>query len=162
MIAVDLNTGFNAATSLRDEFHPNVLGENKIAQKWFAALAQVLPAPNPAPATVTWLSGLTPTSSVNGLGPVELNFSNGEAGALRRRGDRAQRRDDNPRDRCRGRDALVYSLAGKYTSFRAEVGVDDEVGPAGTVVFQVFVDNVKKFDSGVMTGAARPSRSASI
>src|SRR4029079_10084450 len=50
--------------------------------------------------------------------------------------------------------ALVYSLAGKYTSFRAEVGVDDEVGPEGTGVFQVFLYNVKKVDSGVRTGAS--------
>jgi hypothetical protein len=30
--------------------------------------------------------------------------------------------------------------------------VDDEVGSNGSVVFQVFVDGVKEFGSGVMTG----------
>ena len=36
---------------------------------------------------------------------------------------------------------------GGYVRFRADVGVDDECGTAGSVVFQVFVDGVKRFDS---------------
>jgi alpha-galactosidase len=33
------------------------------------------------------------------------------------------------------------------------VGVDDEVGPAGTVVFQVWADDRKLFDSGRLEGS---------
>jgi hypothetical protein len=45
-------------------------------------------------------------------------------------------------------------LNGGCSTFQAEVGVDDEVGPNGTVVFQVWADGVQLFDSGVMTGSA--------
>ena len=38
--------------------------------------------------------------------------------------------------------------------FRATVGVDDEVGSNGSVVFQVFADGVKVFESAVLTGAS--------
>jgi len=40
------------------------------------------------------------------------------------------------------------------TTFAAKVGVDDEVAANGSVVFQVFADGVKVYDSGVLTGAS--------
>ena len=43
----------------------------------------------------------------------------------------------------------------------ADVGVDDEVGSGGSVVFQIFVDDIKVYDSGVMTGATA-TKSVSI
>ena len=40
------------------------------------------------------------------------------------------------------------------TAFSAAVGVDDEVaGDRGSIVFQVYLDTVKVFDSGTMTGS---------
>ena len=48
---------------------------------------------------------------------------------------------------------VVYGLGGGVASFLADVGVDDECESDGSVVFQVFVDGVKRFDSGTMTGA---------
>lgn len=50
---------------------------------------------------------------------------------------------------------LVYSLDGKYKSFKATVGLDDEVGSNGSVIFEVYLDGVKAFDSGVMTGDSK-------
>jgi hypothetical protein len=38
-------------------------------------------------------------------------------------------------------------------TFNADIGVDDEVGNNGSVIFQVFGDGVKLYDSGVMTGS---------
>jgi hypothetical protein len=53
-----------------------------------------------------------------------------------------------------------YDLEGAYETFEAKVGVDDAVKgmPGGTVVFQVFADGEKKFDSGLMRAgdAAKP------
>jgi hypothetical protein len=46
-----------------------------------------------------------------------------------------------------------YALNGSCTSLTAVVGVDDEKGAEGSVVFQVWTDGVKQFDSGVVTGA---------
>jgi hypothetical protein len=47
---------------------------------------------------------------------------------------------------------IRYRLDNGYTRLDAEVGVDDEKDGAGTVVFQVFTDGCKVFDSGVMRG----------
>ncbi len=38
VIVVDQNTGFNAATDTYDNLHPNLLGEDKIAARWFSAI----------------------------------------------------------------------------------------------------------------------------
>ncbi|SHJ37036.1 NPCBM/NEW2 domain-containing protein [Clostridium cavendishii DSM 21758] len=47
----------------------------------------------------------------------------------------------------------IYDLSAQFSIFRSTIGVDSEVGNNGSVVFQVFGDNVKLYDSGVMTGA---------
>ena len=102
--------------------------------------------------TTTYVSDLTPTSSTNGWGPVERDRSNGELGpadgstltlngATFAKGLGAHALSD-----------VRYTLSGTCSAFNATVGVDDEVGAAGSVVFQVFVNDVLRYDSGVMTG----------
>ncbi|MDB5046262.1 MAG: hypothetical protein JWQ08_2312 [Deinococcus sp.] len=53
---------------------------------------------------------------------------------------------------------LKYNLKGaertRCVRFKAEIGMDDEVGTQGSAVFQVWGDTGKLFDSGVMTGAS--------
>ena len=44
---VDLHTGFDVQTHLADQVHPNAAGEQLIADRLYAALAQILPAPSP-------------------------------------------------------------------------------------------------------------------
>lgn len=56
------------------------------------------------------------------------------------------------------RSTIIYKLDGSFRFFSAWVGVDDEKGGAGTVVFQVFVDGRKAFESGVMRGKQPPKR----
>jgi lysophospholipase L1-like esterase len=153
VIVVDQFAGFSATADLRDEYHPNLFGENKIAAKWYAALKTVLPAP-PAPATqVKYLTELSATSATNGAGPIEINFSAGgtarnDGGAINLNGVSTIRGlgVHAPSD-------ITYALNGQYARFLAGAGVDDEVGTAGSVVFRVYVDDVLRFDSGVMTGA---------
>jgi hypothetical protein len=100
-----------------------------------------------------YLSDLPIVSSINGWGPVEKDRSNGETGAS----------DGNP-IRLDGityakglgvhaNSEIVYNLTGGYDTFNAVIGVDDEVGNNGSVIFQVFADGVKVYDSGVRTGA---------
>ena len=57
-----------------------------------------------------------------------------------------------------GASVVLYHLGGRCSSLVAEVGVDDETHGAGSVVFQVWADGERLFDSGIMTGnvAARP------
>ncbi|MBI4581773.1 MAG: NPCBM/NEW2 domain-containing protein, partial [Planctomycetes bacterium] len=45
---------------------------------------------------------------------------------------------------------IVIDLAGEYATFESIVGVQTLAGGAGSVVFQVFVDDRQRFDSGVM------------
>ena len=56
---------------------------------------------------------------------------------------------------------IVYNLAGNYTVFKSDVGVDDEVSTSGgaAVDFQVYGDGVLLYDSGVLT---RSSATASV
>jgi alpha-galactosidase len=49
---------------------------------------------------------------------------------------------------------IRYYLGGNFSNFTASVGVDDETGTNGSVIFQVYGDNQKLFDSGVMTGSS--------
>ena len=48
---------------------------------------------------------------------------------------------------------LSFDLEGKCDLFSSYVGVDDEVGVNGSVVFQVYADGTKIFDSGVLSGS---------
>lgn len=116
------------------------------------SIAPVVPIP---PTTVTsYLSDRPWTSMLNGWGPVERDMSNGETlagdgkpltirGAVFPKGLGAHAASD-----------LRYALGGTCRTFTATVGIDDETAGQGTVVFQVLVDGVKKFDSGVVTGVA--------
>jgi hypothetical protein len=48
---------------------------------------------------------------------------------------------------------IRYNIAGAgWTRFQSDVGVDDEVGSNGSLIFRVFADSVKIYDSGTMTG----------
>jgi glucose/arabinose dehydrogenase len=100
-----------------------------------------------------YLSDLTWTSMSNGWGPVERDRSNGELGAS----DGAPIRL-NGVTYAKGLGAhaaseVRYAVNGACSVLTASVGVDDEVGAAGSIVFQVWTDGVKQYDSGVMTGA---------
>lgn len=100
------------------------------------------------------LSDMTPVGTpVNGKGPIERNQSNGDTLA----GDgRTITLDRIAYPRGIGVHApsdIRYNLSDACTGhFIADVGVDDSVGDQGSVVFQVFLDGVKAFDSGIMRG----------
>ena len=102
----------------------------------------------------TQLSAMNLDVVVDGYGPLERNRSNGELGAA----------DGNPITLngsvyatglgVHAHSEVNVGLGGAFTSFISDVGVDDEVGSNGTVVFQVIVDGVTLFDSGTMTGSS--------
>jgi hypothetical protein len=90
----------------------------------------------------------------NGWGPVEKDTSNGGLGA----GDgRTITLNGITYTKGLGAHAasdVRYYLGGGCTRFRSDVGVDDEVATKGTVVFQVYADGAKLYDSGTMTGSS--------
>jgi alpha-galactosidase len=49
---------------------------------------------------------------------------------------------------------VEYRLGGIASRFQSDIGVDDEVGSNGSVVFQVFADGTKIYDSGTLRGGA--------
>ncbi len=51
---------------------------------------------------------------------------------------------------------VEYNLGGICTRFQAAIGIDDEVGSSGTVIFQVFADGTLIYNSGVITGSSAP------
>ena len=114
-------------------------------------LFTIAPAGGGGPAT-SYLSDLTWTSSTNGWGPVEKDRSNGEKGA----GDgKPITLNTVVYPKGLGTHAasdVRYTISG-CTSFQTDIGLDDEVGPNGSVVFQVYLDGTIAYDSGTMTGS---------
>lgn len=114
-------------------------------------------APPPAPST-RWLSDLVWSSATNGWGPVERDRSNGESLA----GD-GRTLTLNGKTYAKGlgvhaASSVTYALGGTCSRLEADLGVDDEVGNRGSVVFQVTADGVRLYDSGRMTGKTATKR----
>jgi hypothetical protein len=102
--------------------------------------------------TTKFLSDLTWTSMTNGWGPVEKDMSNGEQAP---RDGRTITINGKTYAKGLGAHAasdVRFNLGGTCTTFLTDVGVDDEVGNHGTVVFQVFADGAKLYDSGTLKG----------
>ncbi len=111
-------------------------------------------APNTTTPTTTYLSDINWTSATNGWGPVEKDRSNSEQGAT----------DGNPLTLngvkytkglgVHAGSDVRYNLNGAYKTFLADVGVDDEVGGNGSVIFQVYADGALLYDSGTLLGSS--------
>jgi len=99
---------------------------------------------------VTNLSSLTWTSATAGWGTVQLNQTI-SGNTLTLRGVKYATGIGT-----HAASTIVYNLAGGYTNFSSDIGIDDEeLGKgAGAVDFQVVGDGKVLFDSGVLTGAS--------
>lgn len=97
---------------------------------------------SPSPAQVVYLSDLTPTSTVNGIGDIEYDINNGGPIMI----------DSMIFPKGIGTYAnsiITYNLEGMYDRFMAEIGINDGVIPdAGSVTFEVWTDGTKAYDSG--------------
>jgi len=109
------------------------------------------------PKGATPLSTLVPISTSNGLGPVEIDASNGgEAehdGNLISIGGKLYTRGLG----THAPSSVSYHLGGRCSSLSVDVGVDDEVGADGSVAFEVHADGKLVAQSGVLT-AKDPAR----
>ena len=114
----------------------------------------------PSPGPGGFLSDLAWKSATNGWGPVEKDHSNAEQPA----GDgKPITLNGVVYPKGLGMHAAAdvsYAITG-CTAFQSDIGVDDEVGPNGSVVFQVYLDGTKAYDSGTMTGSS-PTKSISL
>ncbi len=104
-------------------------------------------------AQTSYLSDMTWTHAVNGWGPVERDRSNGEAAAG----------DGNPM-RMKGftyakglgvhaTSDVRFNIGGRCNTFQAEVGVDQEAGNRGSVVFEVWLDGMLVRKAGILRGS---------
>ncbi|MGP4097853.1 glycoside hydrolase family 2 TIM barrel-domain containing protein [Nonomuraea sp. KM90] len=111
------------------------------------------PLRTPLPPGGVWVSDLPFTAAENGWGPVERDRSNGEQPAGDGRtlsiGGRTYEKGIGAHAPSR----IAVDLGGRCTTFRADVGVDDEMGGSGSVAFEVWVDGQRRAASGVLTGA---------
>jgi hypothetical protein len=120
-----------------------------------AVVALLSPPPATAQTSTAtdYLSDRAWTSMTSGWGPVEKDRSNGGYaggdglplslnGVVYQKGLGAHAPSE-----------IRYALGGACRALTATVGVDDEQGAAGSIVFQVWTDGVKQFDSGMLTGA---------
>lgn len=109
---------------------------------------------NSGVSTQAYISDLTPVSSSNGFGPIEIDKSNAEDAV----GDgRTLTLNGVTFTKGIGTHAgseIIYNLtANQYSTFKAKIGIDDEVpdGDCGSVVFKVYKDNVLAYTSPVLS-----------
>jgi len=108
-----------------------------------------------SPPATTYVSDLPYQAISNGWGPVEKDKSNGEQAG----GDGKQISLGGTKYAkglgTHANSEVVVNLNGQYTSFLADLGIDDEARAfGGSVVFQVYLDDLKVFDSGLITSAS--------
>ncbi len=122
--------------------------------KLFPSEVTPIPTPPAGNPNSVYLSDLAWSSASNGWGSVEKDKSNGEQGAEDGRTLTLNGVTANKGLGVHSDSQVTYELDGNYTTFAADIGIDDEVGDAGSVVFQVWADNSKLYDSGVVTGSS--------
>lgn len=113
-------------------------------------LARVVPAP---PTANSYLSDMEWTDATNHWGPVERDQSVGDKEL---NDGKTLSIGGIKYDKGLGVHAISdvnYYLGGKFSTFTADIGIDDEVGDRGSVVFQVWADGEKVYDSGKVTGS---------
>jgi hypothetical protein len=91
----------------------------------------------------------------NGLGPVEWNMSNGSSAANDGVGIQINYTPYYWGLGTYANSSLTFNAAKQYSSFRANVGIDDDLnrfceGTVGDVIFRVYADGVKKYESPVL------------
>ncbi|MBL8236050.1 MAG: DUF1800 family protein [Bryobacterales bacterium] len=116
------------------------------------------PAPTPDPDMDPYLSELQWTSATNGWGPPERDMSNGETMAADGKPMAINGRKFTYGLGVHANSEIVYNLGKQFQRFVADVGVDDEVQTRGSVVFQVFGDGRKLFETTRMTGGMTARR----
>ncbi|PYE55745.1 NPCBM/NEW2 domain-containing protein [Deinococcus yavapaiensis] len=109
-----------------------------------------------APTSDSFVSDLGWTAATNAWGPVEKDKSNGEQATGDGRAISIRGQTFTKGLGTHANSSVTYNLAGRCTTFTATLGLDDEVSGRGKVVYQVFGDGVKLYESAALTGASAP------
>ncbi len=108
-----------------------------------------------------YASDLFFSASTNGWGSVERDRSNGETGATDGRTESIRGVTYQRGLGVHANSSIDIPANGQFATFESVIGVDDETNGNGSVIFQVWGDGKKLFDSGVMTGTM-PGRAISV
>jgi hypothetical protein len=125
-------------------YYYTISGENNYGEGIPSSVIRAMPS--------LYITDLNWTSSTNGWGPVEIDQSNGEESS-----DDGRIITLNTQAYSRGlgvhaASSVSYNLNGAYLRFQSDIGIDDEVGTNGSVVFTVLLDGKEIYNSGLMTG----------
>lgn len=128
-------------------YYYSVSGVNSFGEGASSAAVRAMPA--------VYVTDFSWSTSSNEWGPVEIDQSNGE-----------QDQDDGNYINLNGvvysrglgvhaPSSVKYNLTpGQFARFTSDIGVDDEVGTGGSVIFTVLLDNKEVYNSGLMTGSS--------
>src|SRR5262249_26252579 len=105
------------------------------------------------PDGIVYVSDLPFLSAVNGWGPVQRDTSNGESGASDGRPITLNGVVYPKGLGMHSPAELKVDLAGRYSTFATDVGLDAEIY-RGWVVFEVWVDGALTWASPIMTGSS--------
>jgi parallel beta-helix repeat protein len=100
-----------------------------------------------------YLSDLPFTTVTNSWGPIEKDMSNGETAPRDGRTLSIRGVTYSKGLGVHASSELRYTMGARCTAFTATVGIDDEVRGLGSIVFQVWSDGSKLYDSGIVTGS---------
>jgi alpha-galactosidase len=114
-----------------------------------------------APTGNAFLSDLTWTHVANAWGAAERDRSNGEQGATDGHAMKLAGTSFAKGVGVHAGAILTLSLGGACSQFNAKIGIDDEVGDRGSVVFSVWSGADRLYQSGALTGAM-PVESVSV
>jgi uncharacterized protein (DUF1800 family) len=107
--------------------------------------------------SVKYLSSMGWQTATNGLGPVERDRANGTAAEK-----------DGPTMKIRGithsrglgtyaNSEIVFDLDRKFERFSSTIGIDDSSNNTGSVIFEVWGDGVRLYQSPVLRGFSPPT-----
>ncbi|WP_198652314.1 NPCBM/NEW2 domain-containing protein [Nocardioides allogilvus] len=122
-----------------------------------ATLAPVTASSGVEPTPLTgevWASDLPFVSETNGWGPAERDRSNGEQGATDGRTIWVDGKSHTKGIGVHADSAIRIDVGGDCEFFQSEVGIDDEVGTKGSVVFAVVADGVQVAQTATLTGSS--------
>jgi beta-galactosidase len=119
------------------------------------ASAELLGMPK-APSGTAAVSTLEFITAQNGWGPVERDLSNGEQGIGDGRPISIGGKTYATGLGVHPESAVELYLGGRCTTLTTDIGLDDEVGDSGSVVFEVLADGTRRYQSPVLTGSGQP------
>lgn len=148
-LAASATTFTDSGLSASTKYYYRVVAINAVGP---SSASNIASATTATVATVTYLSDLSWASATVGYGTIHKDASI-DGNPLSLRGTTYAKGIGT-----HANSRIVYNIAGKYTTFQSDIGIDDEVGGLGSVYFQVLGDGVVLYTSPTLTGASAVRR----